>query len=92
MYVAAQTAIACAYRVLRLGYATGAGGLLVANGEQLGQDLGASHSSLLQTFRHIHDGERVWLRRLVEVDNDRLPCGAAPEQSFEFLIQTWPEL
>jgi uncharacterized damage-inducible protein DinB len=60
--------------------------------EQLGQDLGASHSSLLQTFRHIHDGERVWLRRLVEVDNDRLPCGAAPEQSFEFLIQTWPEL
>jgi uncharacterized damage-inducible protein DinB len=60
--------------------------------EQLGRDSGASHSSLLQTFRHIHDGERVWLLRLVEVDADRLPRGAAPEHSFEFLIQTWPEL
>jgi uncharacterized damage-inducible protein DinB len=60
--------------------------------EQLGRDSGASHSSLLQTFRHIHDGERVWLRRLVEVDNHRLPRGAAPEHSFEFLVQTWPEL
>jgi len=51
--------------------------------EQLDQGMGASHSSILQTFRHIHDGERVWLRRLIEVDNDRLPRGSAPEHSFE---------
>jgi uncharacterized damage-inducible protein DinB len=61
-------------------------------GEQLGRDWGASHSSLLQTFRHSHDGERVWLRRLIEVDSDRLPPGPAPERSFEFLVQSWPEL
>ncbi|MBB5344280.1 DinB family protein [Tunturibacter empetritectus] len=60
--------------------------------EQLGRNCGASHSSLLQTFRHSHDGERVWLRRLVEVDNDRLPRGSAPEHSLESLVQTWPEL
>ena len=60
--------------------------------DQLDGDLGASHSSILRTFRHIHDGERVWLRRLVEVDNDRLPPGPAPEHSFEFLVQSWPAL
>ena len=60
--------------------------------EQLGRDSGASHSSLLQTFRHIHDGELVWLRRLVEVDNDRLPRGSTPEHSFEYLVRSWPEL
>jgi uncharacterized damage-inducible protein DinB len=60
--------------------------------EQLDKGTGASHSSILQTFRHIHDGERVWLGRLIEVGNDRLPRGAAPEQSFEFLVQSWPGL
>jgi uncharacterized damage-inducible protein DinB len=60
--------------------------------DQLDQGLGASHSSILQTFRHIHDGERVWFRRLVEVDNEKLPPGPAPEHSFEFLVQSWPEL
>ena len=60
--------------------------------EQLGSNCGASHTSLLQTFRHSNDGERVWLRRLVEVDNDRLPRGSAPEHSFESLVQSWPEL
>jgi uncharacterized damage-inducible protein DinB len=58
--------------------------------EQLDKGMGASHSSILQTLRHIHDGERVWLRRLVEVDDDRLPRGSAPEHSFEFLVQSWP--
>jgi hypothetical protein len=35
--------------------------------EQLDEETGASHFSILQTLRHIHDGERVWLRRLIEV-------------------------
>jgi uncharacterized damage-inducible protein DinB len=60
--------------------------------EQLDRGLGASHSSILGTFRHIHDGERVWLRRLVDPDNEMLPRGPAPEHSFEFLVQSWPEL
>jgi uncharacterized damage-inducible protein DinB len=60
--------------------------------DQLTKGLGASHSSILQTLRHIHDGERVWLRRLIEVDNDRLPRGSVPEHSFEFLVQSWPGL
>jgi uncharacterized damage-inducible protein DinB len=60
--------------------------------EQLGLDCGASHSSLLQTFRHCHDAERVWLRRLMQEDNDRLPLGSAPEHSFEFLVRSWPDL
>jgi uncharacterized damage-inducible protein DinB len=60
--------------------------------KQLDKEMGASHSSILQTLRHIHDGERVWLRRLIEVENDRLPRGSAPEHSFEFLVQSWPGL
>jgi uncharacterized damage-inducible protein DinB len=60
--------------------------------EQLDHGLGASHSSILRTFRHIHDGERVWLRRLVEGGSGMLPTGAAPEHSFEFLVESWPML
>ena len=60
--------------------------------EQLSRPQGASHSSILGTLRHIHDGERVWLRRLIEVDSDRLPPGPAPEHSFGLLVQLWPEL
>ncbi|WP_433969298.1 DinB family protein [Tunturiibacter gelidiferens] len=60
--------------------------------EQLDQELGVSHSSILRTFRHIHDGERVWLRRLVDPDNEMLPRGTAPEHSFEFLVRSWPEV
>ena len=60
--------------------------------EQLDSELGASHSSILRTFRHIHDGERVWLRRLIEVDNVRLAAGPAPVHSFEFIVQSWPEI
>jgi uncharacterized damage-inducible protein DinB len=44
------------------------------------------------SLRHCHDAERVWIRRLVEVDNDRLPPGPAPEHSFELIVQSWPEL
>jgi uncharacterized damage-inducible protein DinB len=60
--------------------------------EQLDRSLGASHASILRTFRHVHDGERVWLQRLVEGGSKRLPSGPAPEHSFEFLVQSWPEL
>jgi uncharacterized damage-inducible protein DinB len=60
--------------------------------DQLDSGLGASHSSILRTFRHIHDGERVWLRRIEEGGTHRLPRGPAPEHSFEFLVQSWPEL
>jgi uncharacterized damage-inducible protein DinB len=60
--------------------------------KQLDLGQGASHSSILGTLRHTHDGERVWLRRLIEVDNDRLPTGTPPEHSFEFLVESWPEL
>jgi uncharacterized damage-inducible protein DinB len=60
--------------------------------DQLDLDCGASHTSILRTLRHIHDGERVWLRRLEEVDNDRLPRGPAPERSFEYLVESWPVL
>jgi len=60
--------------------------------EQLDREQGASHSSILRTLSHIYDGERVWLRRLIEVDNDRLPTGVAPEYTFEFLVESWPEL
>jgi uncharacterized damage-inducible protein DinB len=60
--------------------------------EELGRDLGFSHSSLLQTFRHSHDAERVWLDRLVAVGRGSLPLGPAPEHSFESLVQAWPGL
>jgi uncharacterized damage-inducible protein DinB len=68
------------------------GACSVLTADQLDKEMGASHSSILRTLRHIHDGERVWLRRLIEVDNDRLPRGFAPEHSFEFLVQSWPGL
>jgi uncharacterized damage-inducible protein DinB len=60
--------------------------------EQLDKGLGASHSSILRTFRHIYDAERVWLRRLLAPDNELLPPGPAPEYSFEYLVQSWPQL
>jgi uncharacterized damage-inducible protein DinB len=60
--------------------------------EQLERRFGASHSSLLGTFRHIHDGERVWLIRLGQGDSERLPVEPAPARSFESLVQSWPEL
>jgi uncharacterized damage-inducible protein DinB len=59
---------------------------------QLDRDLGASHTSILRTLRHIHDGERVWLRRLMDLDGERLPAGPPPEHDFEFLAESWTEL
>jgi uncharacterized damage-inducible protein DinB len=58
---------------------------------QLDHDFGASHGSILRTLRHIHDAERVWLRRLV-TDDENLPPGPAPEHSFQALVQSWPSL
>jgi uncharacterized damage-inducible protein DinB len=60
--------------------------------KQLDSGLGASHSSILGTLRHIHDGERVWLLRLMAVGSWRLPQGPGCEYSFEVLVQSWPEL
>src|SRR5260370_34484621 len=59
---------------------------------QIDRSLGASHSSILRTCRHIHDGERVWLRRLVEGGSGNLPSGPARERSVEFPEQSWPAL
>lgn len=59
---------------------------------QLDLDFGASHTSILRTLRHIHDGERVWLRRLMDLDGERLPPGPPPEPAFQFLVESWPEL
>ena len=46
--------------------------------EQIDLSLGASHSSVLRTFRHIHDGERVWLQRLVEGGSKHFPAVRLP--------------
>ena len=59
---------------------------------QLDSELGASHSSILSTLRHIHDGELVWLDRLGTDGEWRLPQGPVPERSFEFLLEAWPKL
>ena len=66
---------------------------------QLEQSLGASHGSLLGTFRHIFYAERVWLRRLVadalpplvEIGDQRL-LGTRAEPSFEELGKRWAEV
>ena len=61
--------------------------------EQLDRALGASHSSILRTFRHMHDGERVWLIRLVESGIWRQPMNPSPEQSFwSLLVKSWPAI
>jgi uncharacterized damage-inducible protein DinB len=62
---------------------------------ELEQDLKISHTSILGTFRHIHDGERVWLdclRSSPEVGPWVLPQDEPPEPSFDELRQNWPEL
>jgi len=63
--------------------------------EELERDLLISHSSLLDTLRHICDGEKVWLLCLRSTQARgtwRLPTGAPPKPSFEALKQTWPEI
>lgn len=60
--------------------------------DQLEKGLGASHSSIVGTLCHVHDGERVWLERLKEDGDWRLPQGPAPKLSFSFLTEAWPRL
>ena len=60
--------------------------------DELKRDFGASHAGILRTFCHYYDGERIWLRQLIEADGQRLPSGSAPELPFETLVQSWPEL
>lgn len=67
---------------------------------QIDRDLGASHTSILKTFRHIYYAERVWLRRLVadalpplvEVGDQRLFGDSPLEPSLEELGQRWPDV
>ena len=65
------------------------------NSEEIERDLRISHSSILATLRHIHDGERVWLeclRTSPEMGPWRLPQGSPPEPSLDALRRGWPEL
>jgi uncharacterized damage-inducible protein DinB len=63
--------------------------------EEIGRDLGFSHASILATFRHIYDSERVWLDCLrADPANGpwTLPQDPAPEYSFAELKADWPRL
>jgi uncharacterized damage-inducible protein DinB len=65
------------------------------SGEEVERDLGISHSGILATLRHIHDGERVWLdclRTKPEMGPWVLPQGTPPEPSLDALRRSWPEL
>ncbi len=66
--------------------------------EELERDLGASHSSVLRTWRHIYYSERVWLKRLlanempplVEIGDQSLFDDPPPEPSLRQLQTDWP--
>jgi uncharacterized damage-inducible protein DinB len=66
--------------------------------EELDRDLKASHTSILQTLRHIYYAERVWLRRLqadtlppgIEIGNQQLFRDPDPEPNLDQLKQAWP--
>ena len=65
------------------------------SGEEIERDLGISHSGILATLRHIHDGERVWLdclRTAPELGPWVLPQGTPPQPSLDALRRSWPEL
>lgn len=61
--------------------------------EELERDLGSSHASILQTWRHIYYSERVWLQRLlankmpplVEIGDQRLFGDPPPEPKLQQL-------
>ena len=66
--------------------------------EELNRDLKASHSSILQTLRHIYYTERVWLKRLqadslpplIEIGDQQLFRDPSPEPDLQQLQQAWP--
>jgi uncharacterized damage-inducible protein DinB len=63
--------------------------------DELGRDLRISHTSIIETLRHICDGEKVWLDCLTttaELGSWRLPQGQAPELSLDNIQQQWPGL
>ena len=86
-----------------LDYSTWANQLLLSacstlTPEELDRDLKASHSSILQTLRHIYYAERVWLKRLqadslppgIEIGNQQLFRDPDPEPDLNQLKQAWP--
>jgi len=63
--------------------------------DELGRDLRISHTSIIETLRHICDGEKVWLDCLTttaELGSWRLPQGQAPALSLDNIQQQWPGL
>ena len=63
--------------------------------DELGRDLRISHTSIIETLRHICDGEKVWLDCLAttaDLGSWRLPQGQAPELSLDNIQQQWPGL
>jgi uncharacterized damage-inducible protein DinB len=59
---------------------------------QLASEHASSHASILRTFCHMHDGERVWLARLNEIGEWHLPQEPASDHSFENVVKSWPQL
>jgi uncharacterized damage-inducible protein DinB len=66
--------------------------------EEIKRDLRISHNSIISTFRHIYDGERIWLVCLCStkaLGTWRLPQDPPPELvglSLAALIERWAEL
>lgn len=68
--------------------------------EELRRDLGASHTNLIRTLRHIYDAEHSWIHNLI---TNSIPsvaemeaAGAAdqsrPDPTLESLQQAWPKV
>ncbi len=68
--------------------------------EELRRNLGASHSSLLRTLRHIYDAERSWTYNLIsnsipslaEIEAAGVSDQSRPDPIFESLQQSWFKL
>jgi uncharacterized damage-inducible protein DinB len=63
--------------------------------DHLRQDLRLSHTSIIATLRHIHDGERVWLDGIRDTSDGGiyvLPQTPSPELSLDDLKRHWPKL
>src|SRR5579863_986606 len=68
--------------------------------EELRRNLGASHSSLIRTLRHIYDAERSWTNNLIsnsipslaEIEAAGSSDQSRPDPTFESLQQPWLEV
>src|SRR5215467_2927597 len=63
--------------------------------DKLQHDLRVSHTSILDTLRHIYDGERVWLDGIRATPDGEiyvLPQTPSPELSLDALKKQWPKL